>query len=259
MWPTAWCSTGVVTIRWPRALPAHAAPLSARLLASVPPLVNTISRASAPIDRARRSWASSRASRAIAAERMHRRRVAERAAEERQHRLEHLGAHGRRGGMVEVDRHRAAIVDRGAASPRSRDAGFAAGDSLLCADTDRPCTGEGHAPQAVRAGLDRARRRPPAAGGAGRRGASDRHRHADDPREGRRSARTPSRSSRSSASRQTRAPAASSATSGSTGPRPRCSSPCRTTRPRSTRSRATRCSRRSSTARRRTRRSSRCP
>ena len=52
MWPTAWCSTGEVTIRWPRALPAQAAPLSARLLASVPPEVKTISRGSA-FERAR--------------------------------------------------------------------------------------------------------------------------------------------------------------------------------------------------------------
>ena len=41
---TAWCSTAEVTIRWPRALPAQATPLSARLIASVPPQVKTISR-----------------------------------------------------------------------------------------------------------------------------------------------------------------------------------------------------------------------
>ena len=43
---TAWCSTALVTIRWPLALPAQAAPLSARLVASVPPAVKTISRGS---------------------------------------------------------------------------------------------------------------------------------------------------------------------------------------------------------------------
>ena len=64
MWPTAWCSTDEVTIRWPRALPAQAAPFSARLLASVPPDVKTISRPWALSRRATRSWASSRAARA---------------------------------------------------------------------------------------------------------------------------------------------------------------------------------------------------
>ena len=32
VWPTAWCSTDEVTIRWPRALPAHAAPFSAEVV-----------------------------------------------------------------------------------------------------------------------------------------------------------------------------------------------------------------------------------
>ena len=122
MWPTAWCSTGVVTMRWPRARPAQAAPLSARLLASVPPLVNTISRASRA-DRPREPLVGVVERLAgDAAERVRRRRVAERAAEERQHRLEHLGAQGRRRGVIEVDRHRAAIVDSRPVSPRSRDA-----------------------------------------------------------------------------------------------------------------------------------------
>ena len=40
-----------------------------------------------------------------AAERVRGRRVAERAAEERQHRLERLGAQGRGRGMIEIDRH----------------------------------------------------------------------------------------------------------------------------------------------------------
>ena len=65
MWPTAWCSIDDVTMRWPRALPAHAAPLSARLLASVPPDVMTTSRGSAPSRSATRSWASSSAARAV--------------------------------------------------------------------------------------------------------------------------------------------------------------------------------------------------
>ena len=64
MCPTAWCSTAEVTIRWPRALPAQAAPLSARLLASVPPDVKTISRGSAWRRVATRSCASSSAARA---------------------------------------------------------------------------------------------------------------------------------------------------------------------------------------------------
>ena len=51
-------------MRWPRALPAQAAPLSARLFASVPPEVKTISRASARSLVATRSCASSRAARA---------------------------------------------------------------------------------------------------------------------------------------------------------------------------------------------------
>ena len=51
------------TIRWPRAFPAHAAPLSARLIDSVPPEVSTISRGVAPSAAAIRSCASSRAAR----------------------------------------------------------------------------------------------------------------------------------------------------------------------------------------------------
>ena len=46
-------------MRWPAALPAQAAPLTARLMASVPPLVKMMLRASAPMLRASRSWASS--------------------------------------------------------------------------------------------------------------------------------------------------------------------------------------------------------
>ena len=115
-WPTAWCSTAEVTIRWPRALPAHAAPLSARLIASVPPLVNTISRASAPIARREALVRVVEGLAGRAPERVGGRRVAERAGQEREHRLEHLGAQRRRRGMVEVDRHGPRIVRR----PRRR-------------------------------------------------------------------------------------------------------------------------------------------
>ena len=64
VWLTAWCSIELVTIRWPRALPAHAPPLRARLFASVPPDVKTISRGWAPRRAASRSCASSSAARA---------------------------------------------------------------------------------------------------------------------------------------------------------------------------------------------------
>ena len=106
MWPTAWCSTGEVTIRWPRALPAQAAPLSARLFASVPPEVKTISRGSA--FRRLRDALVRLVERGpgLAPERVRGRRVAELLGEERQHRLERLGAERRRRGVVEVDRHR---------------------------------------------------------------------------------------------------------------------------------------------------------
>ena len=105
MWPTAWCSTAEVTIRWPRALPAQAAPLSARLFASVPPEVKTISRASAFRRAATRSWASSSAARAGAPEAVRRARVAERLGQERQHRVEDLAPERGRRRVVEVDRH----------------------------------------------------------------------------------------------------------------------------------------------------------
>ena len=104
MCPTAWCSTDEVTIRWPRALPAQAAPLSARLFASVPPDVKTISRGSALSRAARRSWASSRPARA-ARPNACADGVAERLGQERQHRVEDLAAQRRRRGVVEVDRH----------------------------------------------------------------------------------------------------------------------------------------------------------
>ena len=117
-WRTAWCSTALVTIRWPRALPAHAAPLSARFSASVPPLVITISRGLGADRRRRSARAPRRARRARAPpERVRRRRVAELAAEVRQHRLERLGPERRRGGVVEIDRHGPGIVVRAAPPP----------------------------------------------------------------------------------------------------------------------------------------------
>ena len=63
-WPTAWCSIELTTRRLPCALPAHAAPLTARLLASVPPDVKTTSRAVPPRQAASCSRDSSRAFRA---------------------------------------------------------------------------------------------------------------------------------------------------------------------------------------------------
>ena len=95
-----------VTIRWPRALPAQAAPLSARLFASVPPDVKTSSRGSALSRGASSSCASSRAAPGTPAEGVGRRRVPECLAEERQHRLERPRAERGRGGVVEIDGHR---------------------------------------------------------------------------------------------------------------------------------------------------------
>ena len=86
--------SSVVTIRCPRALPAQAAPFRARLFASVPPDVKTISRGWALSREARRSWASSSTARARRPKRVGRDWVAERLAEVRQHRVDDLGPDG---------------------------------------------------------------------------------------------------------------------------------------------------------------------
>ena len=115
VWPTAWCSMGaVVTIRWPGALPAHAAPLRARLLASVPPLVNTISRASAP-SRARQPLVGVVEGLARSRPKACTEEGLPNGRQEGQHRLEHLRAQGLgRRRMVEVQAgigHGAIVVE----------------------------------------------------------------------------------------------------------------------------------------------------
>ena len=109
-WPTAWCSTALTTSRLPRALPAQAAPLTARLLASVPPEVRTISRAAPPRSAASRSCASSRALRAARPAACAEDGLPKAEVRNGQHRLERLGPERRRRGVVEVDRHQGAIV-----------------------------------------------------------------------------------------------------------------------------------------------------
>jgi len=93
--------------RWPRAFPAHAAPLTARLFDSrCRREVKTISRGPAPMARATRSWASSRPARRAPAGAVRRRGVAVVLRQVRQHRLERFAPQRSRGGVVEVDRHR---------------------------------------------------------------------------------------------------------------------------------------------------------
>ena len=89
--------------------------MSARLIASVPPLVNTISRASAPIARARRSCASSRASRAARPQAWADDGFPKVPPRYGSIASSDLGAQRRRRGVVEVDRHGPRIV-----RPRSR-------------------------------------------------------------------------------------------------------------------------------------------
>jgi hypothetical protein len=85
-------------MRRPRALAAQAAPLIARLIASVPPLVKTISRGLALASVVQPQ--AGLAPRAVDA-----RRVAVMVGQVRQHGVEHLRPQRRGGGVVEVDAH----------------------------------------------------------------------------------------------------------------------------------------------------------
>ena len=107
-------------MRWPRALPAQAAPLSARLFASVPPEVTTISRGSAFRPLARRSWASSSAARATRPY-----ECAELAFPNDSVRNGSIASRtsrrsGRRGRVIQVDRHRADRTPLGGWRPPDR-------------------------------------------------------------------------------------------------------------------------------------------
>ena len=112
-----------MTIRLPRALPAQAAPFTARLFASVPPEVKTISRGrAAEVARPAARGPRRGQSRAAPAEGMRRRRVAERA---------------RRGTAASprAPRDAAASSRRG----RGRSAWLASGADCTADDRGRPC------------------------------------------------------------------------------------------------------------------------
>ena len=104
---TALCSVAqaAACIGRPAAPAASAAPMTARLSASVPPEVKITWFGSAPTAAATLRRASSTPARAVRPKRCALDGLPKAAgAQEGQHRLEHLGAHGRRGGVVEIDR-----------------------------------------------------------------------------------------------------------------------------------------------------------
>ena len=151
-WRTAWCSIAAHTTG-----PGAAAwrPRTARLSASVPLPVNTTSPGRQPSTSASDSRASSIARPRVARQHVRSGRVAEPVAQERQHRLDRLGPHRRRGGVVEVDElggaggevmrvARSQVARRGRAAGRVRGSGgdgdgvAAGGDGARRAQRARP-------------------------------------------------------------------------------------------------------------------------